>query len=233
MTSHCAGERGAAECRVLLLCLAWITAFSVLPCAAQSASEPVGRLQVAVGAGWLGGASFGEQPADLRTATSSPYRLFDSQTDLRPAGSFEGRVGVALTRRFGIEGRASRSSPELRTEISSDAETSGSFTIVESIDRYIFDGGVMIRLGQGGGLSPFATAGLGYVRQLHEDQEVVEDGYLYYVGGGVTRPLFSRPQGFIRGASIRADFRLDVVSLDLDDGSRAQGSVAGSIVLIF
>ena len=227
-------RRDAAARRVFLVCLA-CAAFGVLPGAAQTTSEPVGRLQVAVGAGWLGGASFGEQAADLRTATSSPYRLFDSETDLRPAGSFEARVGIALTRRYGIEGRASMSSPDLRTVVSSDAEAAGSFTIVENIDRYIFDGGVVIRLDQwgGAGLRPFASAGIGYVRQLHGEQELVEDGYLYYVGGGVTRPLFSRPQGLIRGASIRADLRLDVVSLDLDDDSHAQGSISGSLVLMF
>ena len=227
--------RGHASARRILVCLACVTAFGVRPCAAQTASEPVGRLQVAVGVGWLGGTSFGEQAADLRTATSSPYRLFNSETDLRPAGSFEARVGVALTRRYGIEGRASISSPQLRTVVTSDAETTGSFTIAETVDRYVFDGGIMIRLTQwdGMGLSPFASAGAGYVRQLHGDQSLVEDGYLYYVGGGITRPLFSRPQGLIRGASVRADLRLDIVSLDLDDDSHAQGSIAGSLVLIF
>ena len=48
------------------------------------------------------------------------------------------------------------------------------------------------------GLTPFASAGAGYVRQLHEEQALVETGHLFYVGGGFTRPLFSRSQGLIR-----------------------------------
>ena len=96
----------------------------------------------------------------------------------------------------------------------------------------MFDGGIVIRLDEWetSGLRPFASAGVGYVRQLHEEQELVEDGHLFYVGGGVTHPLFSRAQGLIRAASVRADVRLNVVSLRARRGSRAQGSVSGSIV---
>src|SRR5688572_4619650 len=53
----------------------------VAPAAAQMPSEPTGRLQVAAGMGWLGGAAFGEQPADLRAGSGGAYRLFDSETD--------------------------------------------------------------------------------------------------------------------------------------------------------
>jgi hypothetical protein len=210
------------------------SAVNVPSVAAQAGAEPTGRLQVGVGAGWLGGSSFGEQPADLRAASGGPYRLFDSENDLISTGSFETRVGVALTARYAIEGRAALSKPELRSVISSDAEATGSFTIAESIDQYVFDGGVVIRLaGLNGGLAPFATAGAGYVRQLHEGQELVETGHLFYVGGGFTHPLFSRPQGLIRAASVRADLRLNVFYMELDEGSRPQGCVSGSLVLTF
>jgi hypothetical protein len=202
---------------------------------AQTVAEPAGRLQVAVGAGWVGGSTFGEQPADLRAASGGPYRLFNSDTRLAGAPSFDVRVGVALVRRYGVEGRAAITTPELRTVVSSDAEATGSFTIVESIDQYLFDGGIVIRLDELEvmGLVPFAAAGAGYVRRLHEGQALVEDGYLSYVGGGITRALFSRRQGLIRAVSVRADLRLNVLSLELDEGSHAQGSVSGSVVLTF
>jgi hypothetical protein len=211
------------------------SAVSVPSVAAQAVSEPVGRLQIGVGVGWLGGAAFGEQPADLRAPSGGPYRLFESESDLGATGALEIRVGIALTPRYGFEGRAAIGRPELRTRVSSDAEATGSFTIAESIDQYVFDGGVVIRFAQwaGMGLTPFASAGAGYVRQLHEGQELVETGHLFYVGGGFTHPLFSRPQGLIRAASVRADLRLNVFYLELDEGSRPQGSVSGSLVLTF
>jgi opacity protein-like surface antigen len=218
-----------------MICVALFAAIVAVRVEAQTTSPAPGRLQVSVGAGWLGGAEFGEQPADLRTASSSAYRLFQSDTHLGGTGLFEARVGFALTKRYAIEGRAAIASPELQTTVSSDAEASGSFTAVEGIDQYIFDGGVLVRLDewQAFGLTPFAIGGVGYVRQLHEDRQLVETGHLFYVGGGVMRGLFARSQGFIRSGSIRADLRLNVLSLELEDDSRPQGSVSASLVLTF
>jgi len=238
MSSPVTNRGGAETRRIFSFCLVFVaavTAFGVLPAAAQATSAPVGRLQVGAGVGWLGGSVFGEQPADLRAASGGPYRLFESNTELASTGMFEARVGILLTRRYGIEGRAARSSPELRTVVSSDGETTGSFTLAEQIDQYVFDGGVVIRLDEWGTsrLTPFASAGLGYVRQLHEGHELGEDGYLFYVGGGFTHALFSGGQGLIRAASVRADLRLNVISMELDEGRRSQGSVSGSIVFTF
>jgi hypothetical protein len=218
-----------------IICIVLLAAVVGVRAEAQTTSPAPGRLQVSVGAGWLGGSEFGEQPADLRTASSSPYRLFESETHLGGTGFFEARVGFALTKRYAIEGRAAIAKPELQTTVSSDAEASGSFTAVESIDQYIFDGGVLVHLDewQAFGLMPFAIGGVGYVRQLHDDQQLVETGHLFYVGGGVTRGLFSRPQGFIRSGSIRGDLRLNVLSLELEEDSRLQGSVSASLVLTF
>jgi hypothetical protein len=218
-----------------IICIAIFAVTVAVGAEAQTTSPVPGRLQVSVGAGWLGGAEFGEQSGDLRTASGGPYRLFESDTRLGGTGLFEARVGFALTKRLTIEGRAAIAKPELQTTVSSDAEASGSFTAVEDIDQYIFDGGVLVHLdeGQAFGLSPFAIAGLGYVRQLHEDQQLVETGHLFYVGGGVTRGLFARSQGFIRSGSIRADLRLNVLSLELEDDRRLQGSVSASLVFTF
>jgi hypothetical protein len=221
--------------RVFVFCTWFITPLgAVTPAAAQARSEPVG-IQLGVGAGWLGGATLGEQPADLRAASGGPYRLFESESDLGASVSFELRVGFGLTPRFEIEGRVARSAPDLDTMVSSDAEAPGSFTISESIDQYVFDGGVVIRLNEleTMGLMPFASAGAGYVRQLHEGGSLVEEGQIFYVGGGFTRLFYSRSQGFIRAASARVDLRLNVFSLDLDEDSRSQGSLAGSVVFVF
>jgi hypothetical protein len=203
---------------------------------AQSASEPTGRLQIAVGAGWVGGTALGDQPADLRAAGSGgAFRLFDTETDLGGAGSFEARLGVVLTRRYAIEARAAISRPALETTVSSDAETAGSFTLEENLDRYVFDGGLVIHLDELNvmGVRPFALAGIGYMRQLHEGRQLIEEGPIYYVGGGLSRVLVARAQGFIRALSLRADLRLNLISLESGDGTRPQGSASGTIVLTF
>jgi len=218
-----------------IVCITLLAVIGASRSEAQTTPPPQGRLEVSIGAGWLGGAALGEQAADLRAAAGGPYRLFESDTHLGGTGVFEARAGFALTRRFTVEGRAAIAKPELQTVLSSDAEASGSFTAVENIDQYIFDGGVLVHLDELGafGLKPFASGGVGYVRQLHDDQQLVETGHLFYVGGGVTQPLFSRAQGFIRSGSIRADLRLNVLSLELESDSRLQGSLSGGLVLTF
>jgi len=235
--THCPIERAARRGGfVHVLVFAAVNIVFVTSARAQPASEPTGRLQVAVGAGWLGGAAFGEQPADLRAGGSGgAYRLFDSETELVAAGSFDARLGVALTRRYGIEGRAAISRPALETTVSSDAEAAGSFTLEENIDQYVFDGGLVIHLDELTvmGMRPFASAGIGYVRQRHEGRQLIEDGPLYYVGGGLSRLLLARAHGFIRALTLRADLRLNLMSLESDDGTRPQSSVSGSIVLTF
>ena len=39
----------------------------------------------------------------------------------------------------------------------------------------------------------FVSGGAGYLRQLHEEQTLVETGWSSYVGGGLLRPLTERP----------------------------------------
>lgn len=235
MIERAAHRRDVTAVRVCLLSLACIASIGVGAAAAQTPSTLPGRLRAGIGVGWLGGAEIATQPADLRGASGSSYRLFQSETELAATPTFDARIGFALTRRYEVEGRAAIHKPELRTVVSSDAEATGSFTITETIDEYVFDGGIVIHLDElkTMGLVPFAMGGAGYVRRLHDRQSLVEEGHLYYVGGGVTRVLFARSQGFVRGASVRADLRLNVLSTELDEDSRFQGSASGVFIVSF
>jgi hypothetical protein len=233
--SERASNRGHVPAvRVCVLSVAFV-AIAVGVGGAQTPSTLPGRLRVGAGVGWLAGAEIAAQPADLRSASGSSYRLFQSETELVATPTFDARIGFALTRRYEVEGRAAINRPELRTVVSSDAEATGSFTITENIDEYVFDGGIVVHLNElkAIGLVPFAMGGAGYIRRLHDRQSLVEEGHLYYVGGGVTRALFARSQGFVRGASVRADLRLNVFSTELDDDSHLQGSASGVFIVAF
>jgi len=85
------------------------------------------------------------------------------------------------------------------------------------------------------GLVPFAAAGAGYLRELHEGQTLVEDGHLYYVGGGVTHWFFARSRGVVRAAGLRADVRMNLLSggVFFNDTLRRQGTVFGSVAVVF
>lgn len=206
--------------------------------AQTTGSSPASRFDVSVGVGLLGGAAMGQQAADERAGgTAASYRLFESDTILASSRTIDLRVGVAITPRVSVEGRAGLGHPELRTAVSSDAEGAPAITAVERIDQYTFDGGLAVRLNEWRflGLVPFASGGAGYLRQLHEGQTLVEEGQLYYAGGGVTRELLERGRGLVRSAGLRADVRLYVFSgvVSLGDRWRRQGAFSGRFFVAF
>jgi opacity protein-like surface antigen len=207
------------------------------PAIAQTVDPPVGRLEVTVGAGWLGGAALGERDAELRT-TSQPLRLFSTDTRLAPAPTLDVHAGYAFGGRWVVEGGVSFSHPELRSSVSADAEGAAAITITERIDQYVVAGRLVVLLNEirlGRRTVPFVTAGAGYVRQLHEGQTVIEEGHLYQLGGGVKHWLLARRTGTVKAAGIRADARLSLVvaGIAFDDDPRPQGSVSGAVFVVF
>ena len=223
----------AARLVVAVLCLAG-------PASAQGVDPAVRRLDVSAGGGWLGGAQLGTADADLRANTSpaEPLRLFSTATRMAGAPSIHADVGFAFTRRWGIEGGVLMNRPELRTSVSADAEGAPAITVAERIDQYVVEGRVVVmleemRLGQR--TIPFATAGAGYLRQLHAGRTVIEEGHVYHAGGGVKHWLFTRAQGVLKAAGVRIDARLYVfvAGVGFDDGPRPHGAVSGSAFVTF
>ena len=187
-----------------------------------------GRIEVAGGGGWFGGGALGTRDANLRanSTTSSPYRLFATDTQFGAAPVLEARVSLALSRRLAVEGRLGYSRPELRTTISSDAEQGNAITAVERMDQYMVDASVLLMLGRlgTGNLVPFVAAGGGYLRQLHEGQTLIDEGHSYHVGGGIKRRLITNDRGFVKSAGVRGDVRMYLLSggagFDTDTHSR-------------
>jgi hypothetical protein len=204
---------------------------------AQSATSSIGRVELSVGAGLLGGAQLGERAADLRAGGSGgPFRLFDSESELARSGLVEARAGVRVTSRYTLEARVALSRPDLRTTVSSDLEAPPVDPLAEQVKQYAFDGGVRMGLGDSAifGLAPFVSAGAGYLRQLHENDALVDEGHYFYAGGGMARWLVIR-SGMLRGVGVRADARLYLFSGgdSLSDDGRQQGAISGSFVVAF
>jgi hypothetical protein len=123
------------------------------------------------------------------------------------------------------------------TSVSADVEGAPALTVVERVDRYVIDGGVLVMLYEArlGGMVPFAAAATGYLRQLHEGLTLVEHGHTFDGGGGVVRSLFSRDRGIVRAAGLRADARLYLLSggATCRAGPRPHGAVSGSAFAAF
>jgi hypothetical protein len=208
---------------------------------AQTVDVPLPRrLEAIIGAGWLAGAAMGSPDANLRAAEAdrAPLRLFGTDNEFAAASTIQLGAGVALNRRFGIEGGVTLSHPEVRTSLRDDLEGAPAITVAERIDQYGVDAGLVFmvhELGIGGRTLPFVTAGVGYLRQLHEGRTVVEQGHFYYAGGGIKHWLMARNAGLVRGAGLRADARMYFMAdgISFDDGPRSHAAISGSLFLTF
>jgi len=208
------------------------------PVEAQDRPRP--RIEVEFGGGVLGGAALGSNDANLRAnnPTRQSFRLFSTDTDIGRAPAFHARVARALGRRFGAEGGIVIGHPEVRTSLTADAEGSPPLTVVERIDQYFFEASVVVMFEEwrvGAGTVPFAVAGGGYLRQLHEGLTVIEHGGLYHAGGGVKHWFVARGTGVIRAAGVRADGRIYVLTrgLSFDAGPRPHAAISGGVFVGF
>ena len=223
--------RGAALC--LLLTLAPFEALAQV----GPDNRPIRRLEVAAGAGMLGGATLDAIDASLRGNGTAPqsYRLFATESRWRPAGSIEGRVGVALTRRYGVEGTFAFSRPELQVSVRSDAEDAPPVDAAERLHQYLVDGALVVSLDawRFGSFLPVVSGGAGYARVLHEGLTLIENGQFVHAGVGVRRWLGA--SGPFRAAGLRADARLLVFTGDiaLDRGATPRAGLSGSLFVVF
>jgi len=198
---------------------------------------PLHHLQLGAGVGYFGGAALGDADANLRMSTADSFRLFSTSTRQSGTIGLDLHAAFDLTRRFGVEAHTLFARPDLHTSVTNDAENAPAVDAVERLDQYLIDGGVVVRLHE---LRmeewvPFATAGAGYLRQLHEGLTLSEHGHLFYFGGGVRRVLILRPKGFVRGLGARGDARLDILSdgITVEDKTRNHFSVRGSLFVVF
>jgi hypothetical protein len=184
----------------------------VLAGATPSAAEQSNpRWQLSISGVWTGSSSLGSQAATETANQTSPtrYTLFATQSEVQASFGLEARLTCWLTRTLGAEVGASWSRPRLVTSISGDVEGGPNTTASSDVNAYAIDGGVTVRLNRlafaGDRVVPYATAGVGYLRDAYEGRALIETGTLYRAGGGVlwwVQPLRS---GGIRRVGLRAD----------------------------
>ena len=204
---------------------------------AQNADPPVHPLEIAIGVGVAGGNTVAAADANLRTRDATDYRLFRTSTRFAASRLTEARIGFALTRRYAVEARLGFCQPELRTTVTGDVEGAPDTTLAERADQYVVGGALIVTLDaiRIGAIVPFASAGAGYLRQLHEGLTLIEEGTVYHVGGGVKRSLTVRDRGLIKGAGLRGDLRLDLFAggVVLDSAPRPHVAASGSVFVVF
>ena len=197
-----------------------------------------GSIEVDLGASWLGLIDFGSATAAITSnQTGGPeYPLFKTSSELKSAPGFDARVGVRLTRMWGVEGAFQYSRPTMETRVSGDVENAATVTATNDLSRYIVEVSGLVhltrlRIGRNG--SPFLLGGVGYLRELDEEQALIETGVTYHGGGGFKYLFSERQHGLVKGLGIRADARLSFKDGGFDLGDdQIRRYVAGGISLI-
>lgn len=202
-------------------------AIAALVCLCVGCGIAHAQVTVNGGLGWSGGYDVGAATAVLRTnapgATPPPFTLFNVDTRMAPSPGGEVRVGVAIGSRFTIEGGALLARRQLAFRISGDRESSAQQFDGETVQHYLFDGGLLWELPvlRSPRVRTFASGGAGYLRQLHQDRTLVESGQIYYAGGGMRYWLRGRPTS-ARSLGLRGDLRLNLRrnGIDFEDRTR-------------
>jgi len=212
---------------------------SPVAASAQGVVSPVRWVEIEVGGGLLGGAGVGAADANLRAndRTERPYRLFSADAEFARATAWHLRASRQVAGRWTVEGGVTMSRPILRARTSNDVEAAPSVTITERVDQYFFDAGLVVALDEFriGRLTPFAVAGAGYLRQLHQGQTVIEHGHAFHAGGGLRYPLLTRGAGFVRTTGLRGDLRAYLLrqGVSVRDRPRPHVAISGSVFVGF
>jgi hypothetical protein len=176
--------------------LAAALAGPVVPAAAQTPAAGErpsrGSIEASGGVLWQAGFDLGERTAQLTRngdPSAGPFDLFTTRTEVEPIAGFQARVAYYLTSALAVEGGVQYSRPILSVRLSADVEEAEDLTAEETMSRYLFDGSVVYHLMglafAGRSAVPFVTAGAGHLRELHEENELVETGTEFHGGAGL------------------------------------------------
>ena len=203
---------------------------------AQSAGPPLPRFEAGLGALWMGRQPLGENTVTETTGAGGARPLFQSSSELSGASGLAGRLGVRVTGSLVAEGEASYGKPQLRIALSGDAESAAAVTAAETVQQFTIGGGLLwyvpVRTER---LAPFAMAGGGYLRQLHEGATLIETGRFYQFGGGVSVLLLPGKRFHTEGVGARVDARAVIRSrgVAFDGGLKTSPAVGVSAFVRF
>jgi hypothetical protein len=193
-----------------------------------------GTFEISGGGLWSGGYGFETALANETrnpTTGANPLTLFQGKPSLDGGAGAEGHLGIFLGRRVSIEGGLQFSRQSLTVRTSSDFENAPDTTASSPTTQYVIDGSLLYHFGAGR-LAPFLSVGGGYVRQVLENNSIVETGNQVHGGGGVKYWLGNgRRFGF--RAEARASSRRDGVSLDASTKRRLVPTVSAGLAYLF
>jgi hypothetical protein len=231
----------AAIVRVLAsIGLAVVAGAAAVGAQATRPSPPAGQTpdagswEIAGGYAFLGGYDLGSTNAELTRNTTTggnTFVQFITDSNIERAHALAALLSYYFSPRLAVEGGFRFGKPVYRVELSSDAEGAPDEVAEDTLDQYVFSGSLVYHFPRPrSSVVPFIKAGAGYLRELHEGQELVETGMEYHAGAGIkiwfgsTRRFGLRGEG---GVSFRDG------GFDFEDGLRTTPIAAVSLVYLF
>jgi len=178
-------------CACLLLTLAFPAGAAAQGYASRDVPR-AGSVELGAAVVWTGGFDQGSVLAEETrnsTTDTSPFVLFTTESRTESVTGAQGRVGFYVARALSLEGGVEYGRPNVSTQLGGDAESAADVVATEKLTRIIIDGSAVFHLtglsfNRGHGV-PFLRGGGGYVRELHEKNEVIDTGHEFHVGGGL------------------------------------------------
>lgn len=204
------------------------------PAAAQPAPWRPWRPVISIGGAWTGQEALGTVRAETRatglgTLTPPGFPLFTAESTLEAAPRAELAVALPVTRTLLVEVLGTVARPTLSTAVSRDAEGAPATTVTEDVDDYTVGARLLYdvpRLSIGHRARPYLLAGGAYLRQLHEDQVLVETGQAWTAGAGLRVWLAGARQGRSLGLTTELAWLWRTGGITFTDGARGVPSIA-------
>jgi hypothetical protein len=195
-----------------------------------------GSWEIGGGVVWAGGFTGATSTAEL-TRNGEDSGGFDLFT---AAGELKGRMGAGATLAFfvsssvAVEGGFRFSQPVISYRLSADAEEAPDTTAQENLARYVFTGSLVVhlrRMSPGVSTVPFIAAGAGYIRDLHQGNELMETGQAFHGVVGLKYWFNAAP----RRLGVRGEVGVSMTDggFDFSDKSRVVPIAFASLVYLF
>lgn len=234
-----AARDGRTIACVIILCVAGVIGVAEPVHAQRGRIAGPPRFDVTLGGGVVTGVALGEADANIRANATAlqDYRLFSSETRLRPAPVVDVRLAGVVTGRLAIEGQLHFGRPQLETAITSDVESAADVTVSERLSQVMLGAGVRVRLDnirRQSRTMPYVSAGAAVLRQTPAAGGDVQQSRMFYAGGGVRHVLGRRPLNG-GGAGVRADAQvlMGKAALSVDEKVRPQLALTAGVFFSF
>ena len=205
------------------------------PPAPAGPTPRAGSWEISGGYTFVRGYDFDTSNAELTRNTLSGtdrFVLFISDSKVKSAHGIGGQLGYYFSPRWAVEGGVRFAKPVFQTELSNDAEDAPDTVAEETLDQYLFSASVVYHFaGAGESIVPFVAGGAGYLRELHEGQELVDTGAEYHASFGIKNWFGTARRRFGLRAEGGISFRDG--GFDFEDKVRLVPTFGVSLVYLF